>query len=127
MLKNIYFFSTIIWAAIISVFCLVQFKSVPLGTVSHLDKVVHAFFYFVLTFLLQLFLNESKANWSKKVVKTYSFVSAILFGIVIELVQETCTATRHADVLDVLANTAGALLSIAVFVMYERIKLKHKY
>ncbi|MGZ9676820.1 VanZ family protein [Flavobacterium sp. GNP001] len=127
MLKNIYFFSTIIWAAIISVFCLVQFKSVPLGTVSHLDKVVHAFFYFVLTFLLQLFLNESKANWSKKVVKTYSFVSAILFGIVIELVQETCTATRHADVLDVLANTTGALLSIGAYSMYERIKLKHKY
>lgn len=108
-------------------FCLVQFNSVPLGTVSHLDKVVHAFFYFVLTFLLQLFLNESKANWSKKAVKSYSFVSAILFGIVIELVQETCTATRHADVLDVLANSTGALLSIGVFSMYERIKLKHKY
>lgn len=127
MLKNIYLFSTIIWAVIISVFCLVQFNSVPLGTVSHLDKVVHAFFYFGLTFLLQLYLKEVKAHWSKKALKRYSFVSAILFGIVIELIQETCTATRHADVLDVLANTTGALLSIGVFSMYERIKLKHKY
>ena len=124
MPKFFYFFSAIVWAILITVFCLVQFKTVPLGNVSHLDKVVHAFFYFVLTFLVQLNWRVSKLNWSYRTQAVVSVVGTILFGVLIEILQETCTATRHADVLDVIANSVGALLSVVAFKLYVRFKSK---
>lgn len=124
MPKFFYFFSAILWAILITVFCLVQFKTVPLGSVSHLDKVVHAFFYFVLTFLVQLNWRVSKQNWSYRTQAVVSVVGTILFGVLIEILQETCTATRHADVLDVIANSVGALLSVVAFKLYVRFKNK---
>lgn len=124
MPKFFYFFSAIVWAILITVFCLVQFKTVPLGSVSHLDKVVHAFFYFVLTFLVQLNWRVSKLNWSYRTQAVVSVVGTILFGVLIEILQETCTATRHADVLDVIANSVGALLSVVAFKLYVRFKNK---
>lgn len=124
MPKFFYFFSAIVWAILITVFCLVQFKTVPLGSVSHLDKVVHAFFYFVLTFLVQLNWRVSKLNWSYRTQAVVSVVGTILFGVLIEILQETCTATRHADVLDVIANSIGALLSVFAFKLYVRFKNK---
>lgn len=124
MPKFFYFFSAIVWAILITVFCLVQFKTVPLGSVSHLDKVVHAFFYFVLTFLVQLNWKVSNLNWSSRTQAVVSVVGTILFGVLIELLQETFTATRHADVLDVIANSVGALLSVVAFKLYVRFKNK---
>lgn len=124
MPKFFYFFSAILWAILITVFCLVQFKTVPLGSVSHLDKVVHAFFYFVLTFLVQLNWRVSNFNLSSRTQAVVSVVGTILFGVIIELLQETCTATRHADILDIIANSIGALLSVFAFKLYVRFKNK---
>ncbi|MFN7099733.1 MAG: VanZ family protein [Flavobacterium sp.] len=91
---------------------------------SHLDKVVHAFFYFVLTFLVQLNWKVNNLNWSSRTQAVVSVVVTILFGVLIEILQETCTASRHADVLDVIANSIGALLSVFAFKLYVRFKNK---
>jgi glycopeptide antibiotics resistance protein len=40
-----------------------------------------------------------------------------IFGIGIEITQELGTATRHADVFDVLANVSGAILGIVVVLL----------
>ena len=45
------------------------------------------------------------------------FVS-ILFGILIEVLQELCTTTRSADVFDMLANSLGAIVAYIFYKNY---------
>ena len=42
----------------------------------------------------------------------YSFVFSFVFGIAIEMLQQSITTTRHADILDVVANSIGAILAV---------------
>ncbi|WP_217875822.1 VanZ family protein [Flavobacterium sp. FPG59] len=92
------------------------FKSVPLGSVSNLDKIVHAFFYLIFTILFYLSVKNSFSNTSSFKAMALSFFCAVLYGILIEIIQDKFTATRHADIYDVLANTTGA--TIAVLLIY---------
>ena len=49
-----------------------------------------------------------------------SFLLSFGFGISIEILQELFTATRHADVFDVLANLTGATIAILGVVLWNR-------
>lgn len=74
----------------------------PLGT----DKIVHIIMYFSIATL---------ALWSysgtiKQTVKVLIFV--ILYGILIEILQEYEPLRRSGDIYDVIANTIGALLGV---------------
>lgn len=42
------------------------------------------------------------------------FLAAVLFGFIIELLQEYTTTTRSFEWLDVMANASGALFGIIV-------------
>ena len=41
-------------------------------------------------------------------------ISAIVFGIIIEVLQGVLTKNRQADVYDVIANSAGALFALII-------------
>lgn len=41
-----------------------------------------------------------------------SFLLSVFFGVSIELLQKYLTTTRNGDVLDVLANTSGAIIAV---------------
>jgi VanZ family protein len=45
------------------------------------------------------------------------FLASVLYGIAIEVAQELFTATRHADFFDVMANTTGAFIAVAVIMI----------
>ncbi len=81
--------------------------------VPHADKVVHFTFYFVLVFLgvkaIQEFLTI-KPTLGKVLLYTLCF--AIAYGILIEFLQYVYTVNRHGDILDVLANSVGALVGM---------------
>ena len=114
VLKQLYFVATLFWAGVIAFFCLVQIDTVPLGNVSNVDKVVHLFFHFVLTIFCFSFFQKytnSVNTWKSALL---AFLFSFIFGIGIEITQELCTTTRHADVFDVVANVSGAILGIAV-------------
>ena len=70
------------------------------------DKIVHVLFYFFFTFFW------SKAYKNKKVFLI--MLSAVVYGIVIEVLQTTITVTREADLYDMLANSLGAFLAMLV-------------
>ena len=126
MPKQLYFWAVLLWSGVITFFCLAKFNNVPLGNVPNFDKVVHAFFYFVLTTLSFLFLKNRKSGVSTSRYLIFSFLFSVVFGIGIEIIQGYFTESRHADVLDVLANTSGAALSILLIVLFglHRVKLK---
>ena len=124
MPKQLYFWAVLLWSGVITFLCLAKFNSVPLGDVTNLDKVVHAFFYFVLTTLSFLFLKNRKSGVSTSRYLVFSFLFSVAFGIGIEIIQGYFTDTRHADVFDVLANTSGAALSILLIVLFGLNKVK---
>ncbi|MDI5886701.1 MULTISPECIES: VanZ family protein [Flavobacterium] len=124
MPKQIYFLAALLWAGVIAFFCLIQLNNVPLGEVSNLDKLVHVFFHFVLTILCFLFVQKytNAINSLKPIL--ISLLFSVFFGIGIEIAQELFTTTRHADVFDVLANLSGAILGVAVIILFD---LKTKF
>ena len=126
MPKQLYFWAVLVWSGVITFFCLAKFNNVPLGNVTNLDKVVHAFFYFVLTTLSFLFLKNRNSGVSASRYLIFSFLFSVVFGIGIEIIQGYFTDSRHADVLDVLANTSGAALSILLLVLFGLNKVKTK-
>ncbi len=117
--KQIYFLAALLWAGVIAFFCLIQLNNVPLGEVSNLDKLVHVFFHFVLTILCFLFVQKytNAVNSLKSIL--ISLLFSVFFGIGIEIAQELFTTTRHADVFDVLANLSGAILGVAVIILFD--------
>ena len=123
VLKKTIFGLAIGWTVLIAVLCLVKFSKLPSFGVSGIDKYVHFTFHFVFTMLWALYLwlkqNEIMLN---KIVTI--IVISICYGILIEILQETCTTTRHADIFDVLANFIGATFALALFVLIK--KQKHK-
>ena len=75
--------------------------------VQNKDKIVHFLFYFIFVALWSSYIKIAKKS---KNYQWYVFMSAVLFGIMIELCQIFFTATRQGDIKDVFANSVGALM-----------------
>ena len=54
-----------------------------------------------------------------------AFISAFLFGIVIEILQHTVTESRQADYKDVIANVVGALIAVLIINLVTLGKVKN--
>lgn len=109
-----YFFTVIFigWVVFVTLLSLVSFEdeSIPSINIPHLDKLVHFTFYFGFTVLGCLSFREFNSRnipLGKVLVKIIAFT--IIYGIIIELLQGVATIHRDPDLLDVLANSSGAL------------------
>lgn len=97
----------IIWTVLITVASLVSFNSVPKVNIPGNDKAVHFLFYLVFVVLWSL------AKWQSYFKMKYDsliVVLAIIYGIIIEVLQGVLTQTREADFYDALANSLGAIV-----------------
>jgi glycopeptide antibiotics resistance protein len=105
--KKKYLFLAISWTVFITYLSLANVHSLGVTLkIPNKDKIVHFVFYFVFYFLWyhSSFFNLSK---NKKIIL---LIIAILYGIGIEILQAISENGRHADILDVMANTTGALI-----------------
>ncbi len=123
VLKNAIFSLAISWTILIAVLCLVKFSNLPSFGVSGADKFVHFTFHFVFTILWGFY------SWAKLNEITIAKIGSVVilsfcYGILIEILQEIFTKTRHADIFDVLANGTGALVALVFFVLIKRQKLQ---
>jgi VanZ family protein len=82
----------------------------------HSDKVVHAFQFAVLSFLLCRFFLRHSAAMGRFWILIASVAITAGYGGVTELVQKTVPG-RVADVADVGADTAGALLAASILLL----------
>lgn len=114
MLKQIrYRIGFISWMVFITVMSLVSFEDDNSLDISipYFDKLVHFTFYFIAGILGGLFGREiSKGRFSKTKVLGISFVGLVFYGIIIEVLQSSMTTYRSGELMDVMANSAGALL-----------------
>ncbi|WP_318309533.1 VanZ family protein [Flagellimonas crocea] len=113
---------------------LFSFSSIDLDTgtlnIPYADKITHFTFYLVFAFVGSLSLRE-RTKGALGIRKTLIFVLvfAILYGILIEVLQYTITVDRMAEFGDILANTLGALTGIGLirWVFSKKNPLKWKF
>lgn len=106
-----YNWPSILWAAFILVVSLLPTRNLPEVRVS--DKLVHGSIYTIL-FLLTYFgwKYQPKILFLKQKATNVLMLAVPLFGFIIEVLQGTCTTTRHFDWWDALANTLGASIGL---------------
>ncbi|MFK7954327.1 MAG: VanZ family protein [Ekhidna sp.] len=81
--------------------------------VSGIDKVEHAFAYFVLTFSFLLAFHKAKKNRIKIVISV--IVLSAFYGLCLEYVQYYFFEYRLFEWKDALANLTGVLLGLFIF------------
>lgn len=97
---------------------------VPDGVPANSDKVFHAIAHIIFTILWYATLQSYFKFTSKKAIKI-AVISAITFGIIIEVLQHTLTQYREADIKDVLANTLGAFIAVLIIKLVLKMKVKN--
>jgi len=106
LLKGNIFIIAIVVTLSILYLSLVKMPSYNVG-IAHLDKLQHCFAYFILSssWLLVFYKKNKK----------YLIVGCcILFGIVIEVLQNKLTDYRTGDYLDIIANSTGVFLGLLI-------------
>lgn len=118
VLKNTTLSLAIGWTFLILVLCLVKFNDLPSIKVSGADKYVHFTFHFTFTLLWGFYNRLRLGQWVLKSTLIIVCLS-IGYGILIEILQETFTQTRKADIMDVAANAAGAITAFLVLLLWK--------
>lgn len=119
MLKRYSLFLTIAYTLALLWVSLVSLKNMPKVEVNYGDKIFHFLAYAVLSFLWFFVFYVKMEQTKKKSIWSAVFL-AIIFGIIIEVLQGTLTTYRAFDVYDALANSLGALLTgIAVWIIHK--------
>jgi len=99
-------------------------KDLPNVEISFADKIFHFLAYSLFTVLWYLaFIHYFSFKKRKSII--YAVVLAILFGTVIEVLQDTMTQSRALDVYDALANTFGALFAAMIIGIKNSLYVKN--
>ncbi|WNH14332.1 VanZ family protein [Thalassobellus suaedae] len=123
MLKKKALVISIVYTLVLTYVSLVKLNNVPDIGVSFGDKIFHFLAYSLLTFLwFNTFLFNF--NYKEKKAITYAAIISIVFGIVVEVLQEILTVYRTMDIYDVMANTSGVLVTVLVIVLIKNIDVK---
>jgi len=82
------------------------------------DKLVHASMYFALTFvLIYQYRREAVKDWVMLLLASLSFS----YSVLMEILQMTITTTRKFEGYDILANFAGVILGLVLFLIARRL------
>ena len=79
------------------------------------DKAIHVILYIVLSFIWLLYyyvFNKRNIKLNNVII---TLMLCFIYGIIIESIQELFLTSRHADILDILANTIGSVIGTLVF------------
>ncbi|HLA55841.1 MAG TPA: VanZ family protein [Flavobacterium sp.] len=117
-----YFWIASLWTLIIAVLCLVSFTDFPKTNVHNVDKYVHVTFHFFFTLFWYLHFRNKFQERNPLRLSFGILLISIVYGIAIELAQEFFTTTREADIKDVAANFAGAVLAALILMAYRKYK-----
>ncbi len=88
--------------------------------IPHLDKIAHAFLFGVFVVLLNYGFYKQINITFKRHYYTISLISAVLMAILTEWLQDLLGRGRTAEVNDIAADFAGALLGMGGFWIWKR-------
>lgn len=122
MLKQIYFWSALLWSGLIIFVCLIKSSDIPQIAIPYVDKVMHAGLHFVFTLLWFFYFKNKISSLKNGKLLLISLVLSVFFGIAIELMQKFFTVTRNADLFDVIANLFGASMAVVLIIFLNNYK-----
>lgn len=101
----------IVYTGIITYLSLVNLSDTSVAGWGVSDKILHAGAYFgmALVWLGFYVLNYQPTAFLRKIIVVCLLV--VVFGIIIEVLQNELTSYRELDLLDMLANTTGVILA----------------
>lgn len=108
--RNAYFISFALTAIIIYL-SLSSLKNLPVK-ISVSDKFLHSLAYVTLTLSWLFAIKKSHQEIRSKLLIA---AAIFIFGVTLEILQETITENRAMDYYDVIANTVGILLALSSF------------
>lgn len=126
--KFLRFWKTILWATI--VFIISSFPGnkvdrVPFLDIPHIDKVIHAGMYFILSFSFLFEINKNSFYQSLKLrLSVIVIILAVSYGIILEILQSFLFVNRSGDFYDFLANSIGCIMALFSF-RYLNKRLQH--
>ena len=111
---------SLLWAAFIFVLCATPGNLIPSANwleLLSIDKWVHAGMFFILNslFFLMVLKNNQNHYWI-----IFYFLSSIIYGALLELMQAYCFINRSADGQDIIANSFGCVLAL---ILFKKLKL----
>lgn len=110
----------VIYATVLTIASLIHLGGVPSLGSSFDDKIYHFIAYFLFTVLVY---NYCKVRQFKN-ANVISAVVVIVYGIIIEVLQQTITSYRTLDIYDVFANALGVVVAISTLKFRTKLKLK---
>lgn len=105
-------FDAVAWTFFILLLCFKNQNDIPDINIEHLDKVVHFIFHFGFTLLWFLYFKNVFQKSSFKPIAISLWFLSLLFGLIIEFLQQQITDNRSADSFDVLFNAIGASVAV---------------
>jgi VanZ family protein len=110
------------WGFLIFYACLAPVSNLDPGwEINISDKLVHFTLYFSWTLLLYFASSRGYKRSIKKQKSLLYWLVAVLIGGLIELLQSWMDLGRSADLLDAIANTAGAVAGLVISRVLHRI------
>nr|WP_037322033.1 VanZ family protein [Salegentibacter sp. Hel_I_6] len=94
---------------------------ISVGSFNPTDKLLHFVAYFGLLLLWKVYFilkSKPESQYKSNLLKLAGL--AILFGMLIEVLQGVLTSYRKPDWYDVLANSTGVLLAVIIFLVFEK-------
>ncbi|MFZ9956435.1 MAG: VanZ family protein [Flavobacteriales bacterium] len=101
---------------VVAFLCLYPFQSQNESTIPHFDKVIHVTLFLVLSYFWMRGLsaqNQFKKLQEKAVLITV--ISAITYGVLIEVLQEVMHLGRSFDTLDIVADIVGVIFGFGIY------------
>lgn len=107
------------YAIVLAILSLVNLQTMPSLGSSFDDKVYHCIAYLIFAILCYNFLRTTKC----KQIGMLTFVIAVVYGIVIEVLQGTIAIYRTLDIYDMIANTVGVIAALGLIKGAKFLKL----
>lgn len=119
LVRNKYLWASLFWTILITVSCLLSAETVNKVSwinIPNKDKIAHFIFYFIFTLLWYKHfrvLNKSRAKARVRV-----FLFAIVWGLLLEVLQGLFTTQRSAELFDMVANALGSATAVLLLWLY---------
>jgi VanZ family protein len=110
----------IIYVLLLTILSLISIGGVPRLGSSIDDKIYHFIAYTIFTILCFNLLNTPQVKYKISI----SVVIAIIYGIIIEVLQSVISNSRTSDFYDVVANSLGVVFGVIVIGFFRNRKLK---
>ena len=121
MLKKILLVIALLYTITLAVLSLLSSDDLPTFEVVNADKIAHIIAYALLCFLWYLFMKSTK--FSKGLLIAAS--AALIYGIILEVLQGILTEARTPDMYDILANCIGVAFISIILVIRNKSHVKN--